>query len=83
MSVEVADNMRDGWQVWLDWHKTTFPDNNVETQALQADRGSYLGYVRVVGRRQSGVKLADPILSLPEQYTKKPLLRPELEGRLE
>jgi hypothetical protein len=28
-----------------------------------------------VGRRQSGVKLADQIESLPTQYTKKPLLR--------
>jgi hypothetical protein len=45
--------------------------------ALLADRGSYLGYVRLVGRRQGQAKLTDHIVSLPAQYTKKPLLRSE------
>jgi len=77
MNIEVADTMPDGWQVWLDWHRAAAPDNEVEIKALEADRGSYLGYVRVVGRRQGQVKLADDIVSLPAQYTKKPLLRSE------
>jgi hypothetical protein len=51
------------------------PDNEAEINALKADRGSTLGYIRMVGRRKAGVELADPILSVPAQYTKKPLLR--------
>jgi ubiquinone/menaquinone biosynthesis C-methylase UbiE len=77
MKVELADTMPDGWQVWLDWHRATAPDNAAEIQALEADRGSYLGYVRVVGRRQEQISLAEPIVSLPAQYVKKPLLRGE------
>ncbi len=80
VAIETADTMPDGWQVWLDWHTTGFPDNTTEIQALEADRGQYLGYVRVVGRRRGEVKLEeycwpDPLRSVPVQYTKKPLLR--------
>ncbi len=80
LDVQVADTMPDGWQVWLDWHKTGFPDNRTEIQALEADAGRYLGYVRVVGRRREQVKLQeycwpDPLRSLPVEYAKKPLLR--------
>jgi hypothetical protein len=49
----------------------------VEIKALEVDRGDSLGYVRVVGRRQAEAKLADHVVSLPAQYTKKPLLRNE------
>jgi hypothetical protein len=66
--------MPDGWQVWLDWHRTGFPDNHPEIRALEADRGRYLGYVRLAGRR-SQTKLAEHIVSVPTQYTKKPFLR--------
>ena len=83
VEVEVADSMPDGCQVWLDWHKVTFPENAVEIGALEADRGRYLGYVRLVGRRQEGVKLSQPIVSLPEEYTKQPLLCAGSEGHLE
>jgi hypothetical protein len=51
------------------------PDNEPEISALEADRGGYLGYVRLVGRRNDRTKLAELITSLPEHYTKKPLLR--------
>ena len=77
MDIELADTMPEGWQLWLDWHRLVAPDNAVEIKALEADRGSYLGYVRIVGRRQGQAKLADHIESLPAQYTKKPLLRSE------
>ncbi len=53
------------------------PDNETEIKALEADGGSWLGYVRVVGRRNSKVKLSDPIACIPPQYVKKPLLRRE------
>jgi cyclopropane fatty-acyl-phospholipid synthase-like methyltransferase len=75
LDIEVSDSMQNGWQTWLDWHKVVAPHNQVEIKALEADRGRYLGYVRLVGRRQGLVQLADHIESLPTQYTKTPLLR--------
>jgi len=75
MDIELADTMPDGWQLWLDWHRAVAPDNEVEIKAIEADRGSYLGYVRVVGRRQGQAKLEDPIVFIPTEYTKSPLLR--------
>jgi SAM-dependent methyltransferase len=77
MDIEVSDTMPDGWQLWLEWHRTVAPDNEVEIKALEADRGSFLGYVRVVGRRRADVKLPDHIVSVPTHYTRKPLLRTE------
>jgi len=74
MEIELADTMPEGWQLWLDWHRAICPDNTTEIKALEADRGRYLGYVRLVGHRGEA-KLDEPILSLPAQYTKKPLLR--------
>ncbi|HXW55446.1 MAG TPA: class I SAM-dependent methyltransferase [Candidatus Cybelea sp.] len=75
LDVHVCDTMPDGWRVWLDWHKEIAPDNRTEIKAIQADRGRYIGYVRVVGHRNANVALADRIESIPTQYTKKPLLR--------
>ena len=77
MEIELADTMPDGWQLWLNWHNVVAPDNEVEIKAIEADRGAYLGYVRLVGRRRGETKLEDQIVSLPEHYTKKPLLRSE------
>jgi len=77
MDIELADTMPDGWQLWLDWHRVVAPDNEAEIKALEADRGSYLGWVRLVGRRRGQTKLLDQNVSLPMQYTKKPLLRSE------
>jgi len=80
LDVEVADNMPDGYQYWLEWQRAVAPDNAVEINAVEADGGRHLTYVRVVGRRRSGVKLEeycwpDTLRSIPPQYTKKPLLR--------
>jgi SAM-dependent methyltransferase len=77
LAIEVADTLPDGWRLWLDWHKLVAPDNEPEITALEADRGAYLGYVRLVGSRQGQTVLPDHIVSLPAQYTKQPLLRPE------
>ena len=74
LEITLADTMPDGWQLWLDWQKVIAPDNAAEFQALEADRGNYLGYVRVVGRR-TALQLEEQILSVPPQYNKKPLLR--------
>jgi SAM-dependent methyltransferase len=75
IDVEVADAMEDGWQRWLDWHRAIAPDNRDEINALEIDRGRYMGYVRVVGRRREDAQLQDPIVSLPAEYKKAPLLR--------
>jgi cyclopropane fatty-acyl-phospholipid synthase-like methyltransferase len=80
VDIEVADTMPDGWKYWLEWQHAVAPDNATEIAALEADRGQYLGYVRLVGRRRAGVKLEeycwpDTMRSFPARYTKKPLLR--------
>jgi SAM-dependent methyltransferase len=75
MEIELADNMPDGWQRWLDWHNVIAPENRAEIEALENDRGRNLGYVRVVGQRRGQVKLEEPIVSMPAQYKKAPLLR--------
>jgi SAM-dependent methyltransferase len=75
LDVAIADTMPDGWKFWLNWHKAVAPDNAVEIQALEADRGENLGYVRAIGHRRAGIKLDAPIVSFPEHYEKKPLLR--------
>jgi len=75
LTIEVADAMTDGWQRWLDWHRAVNPDNEVEIKALEADEGSYLGYVRAVGRRNGDVELGEQINSIPENYISKTLLR--------
>ena len=77
MNIELADTLPDGWQLWLDWHRTICPDNTVEIQTLEADRGNHLGYVRLVGRRDASVQLPDPVVTLSMQYSKQPLLRNE------
>jgi len=80
VDISVADTMPHGWQVWLDWHRAACPDNATEIKAIEADRGQNIGYIRVVGRRQGGIKLEDyawpdALRSFPMEYTKKPLLR--------
>ena len=75
VELDVADTMVDGWKYWLEWPKQVAPDNTVEIEALAADQGRTLGYIRMVGRRRETAVLSDPIVSLPAQYTKRPLLR--------
>src|SRR4051794_38664131 len=75
LEIDVADTMPDGWQRWLEWIRAVAPENKVEIQALEADRGRHLGYVRLVGRRHGAAQLAEHVVSVPTQYTKKPLLR--------
>jgi SAM-dependent methyltransferase len=70
-----ADLMPDGCGVWLEWHKVIAPGNAAEIQALEADGGRYLGYVRVTARRRPDARLDEPVTSVPTEYTKKPLLR--------
>ncbi|MEX2138183.1 MAG: class I SAM-dependent methyltransferase [Pirellulales bacterium] len=75
VAVDLADTMPDGWQRWLDWLKAVAPENTTEIKTIEADRGRHMGYVRVVGRRLPDATLEEPIVSVPMEYTKKPLLR--------
>ncbi len=75
LEVTTADTMPDGWRLWMDWHRVIAPDNAAEIQALDSDRGAYLGYVRVVGRRLADVHLEEPIVSVATTYVHKPLLK--------
>jgi SAM-dependent methyltransferase len=71
----VADTLPDGWRFWWDWIKLVAPANVKEIRALQADAGRHFGYVRVVGCRRAEVQLFDPLMTIPAEYAKKPLLR--------
>lgn len=75
VDVEVADSMADGWERWIDWQRIVSPSNETELATVAADRGRYLGYVRVVGRLRADARLEEPILSIPTQYEEVPLLR--------
>ena len=74
VDVLIADTMADGWQLWLQWHRTIAPNNLIEINAVQSDSGTHLGYQRVVGRRLPNVHLDEPIVSLPSSFCQKPLL---------
>jgi cyclopropane fatty-acyl-phospholipid synthase-like methyltransferase len=75
VSVELADALPDGWRYWLAWQRTVSPNNSTEIQAVEADGGRWLGYVRTVGRRRPEVTLEEPIISVPSTYARQPLLR--------
>ncbi|MDP1796271.1 MAG: methyltransferase domain-containing protein [Planctomycetaceae bacterium] len=75
VTVEVADDMPDGWQAWLDWQRVSCPENTVELQAIEADRGRTMGYVRAIARLKSAARLEAPITSINMEYTRQPLLR--------
>ncbi|MDG3004005.1 SAM-dependent methyltransferase [Paludisphaera mucosa] len=75
VDVATADALPEGWRRWLDWLGLVAPENVTEVQAIEADAGDYLGYVRVAGRRRAEAQPSEPITSVPTQYEKKPLLR--------
>ena len=75
LDIELADTLPEGWQLWRDWHKFIAPDNEAEINALEADAGQYLGYVRLVGHRRAEAELGEVMTSVPTQYAMKPLLR--------
>jgi SAM-dependent methyltransferase len=80
VDISAADTMPDGWRVWLDWHRAVAPDNHTEINALEADQGEYIGYIRVVGRRRPEVKFEEyawpaTMKCSPCEHNRKPLLR--------
>lgn len=85
VEIELADTLPNGWKFWLDWHHVVAPDNATEIQAIEADHGQFLGYVRVLGRRRADVKLEeycwpDTLRTMvPRHYTQLPLLRSDAD----
>jgi hypothetical protein len=64
--------------VWsVDLWPGVAPDNTVEIEALTADRGRYLGYVRALGRRRPDVAPDEPIMSIPVEYEHHPVTADE------
>ena len=74
LGVERADALPDGWRLWLDWQRAVAPGNAPEIEALEADAGRLLTYVRAVGRRTE-LELDEPIVSIPPRYERQRLLR--------
>ena len=75
VDVERADTLPDGWKMWADWQRLIAPTNTAEIEAVEADAGRWLGYVRAVARRRPGVVLDDLVVSMPPQFSPQPLLR--------
>jgi SAM-dependent methyltransferase len=71
---EVADVLPGGWRFWRDWHVAVAPENQAEIQALEADQGRHLGYLRVIARRRE-VPIEEPLMSIPLRYAKHRMLR--------
>lgn len=75
LDIEFADTLEGGWRFWLESLRTVAPENQIEISALEADGGRHVGYVRVVGRRNTSAQVFDPVISIPPSYKKEPLLR--------
>lgn len=75
VTVELADDMPEGWQAWLDWQRVICPENTVEIQAVEADAGHTIGYVRAIARLLPNARIEPPITRVPTEYTPHTLLR--------
>jgi SAM-dependent methyltransferase len=80
-----AGDMPDGWQLWVEWAAATDAASWYR-DTLKADRGRYLGYVGLVGRRVPGVQLAEhawpsTLSSWESRYVPCTLLRLEADAR--
>lgn len=58
-----------------EWQRAVAPDNRAEIEMLDLDRGATLTYMRAVGRRRTGIVLDEPLVSVPRDYVRYPLLR--------
>lgn len=77
VDVSAADTLPEGWRFWRDWLMLISPANTQEISTIETDAGRFIGYVRVVARRRSDIRLFDPLMSFPADYTRQPLLRDE------
>ena len=76
VDVEVADSMPDASAIWTHWQRKNSPDNTAEINAVEADAGRYLTYIRMIGRRNASVELQpycwpDSSFTLPHAYERK------------
>lgn len=57
VDIQQVDSIREGWKHWLQFEQTKAAaganSHDDEISALSADRGRYLGFVRMVARRKS------------------------------
>ena len=74
VAVESHDTLPDGWRFWREWQLAVAPANRVEIEAVEADAGRHLAYVRAVGRRLD-LPIDEPTTSVRMDYVKAPLLR--------
>ena len=58
-----------------EWLEVIAPENVTEIRGLDADAGRYSGYLHIVAQRRDDAALPEPIVSVPTQYTTRPLLR--------
>jgi cyclopropane fatty-acyl-phospholipid synthase-like methyltransferase len=65
IDVKIADDMPNGWKHWLQWQQTICPENRVELEAVAADQGRSLGYIRCVGSLRPNASFEQPIPSVP------------------
>ena len=60
VNIEAADTLPDGWRHWLQFERAKLAAHcnrhTDEVPALEADQGRYLGFVRLVARRQQARK---------------------------
>jgi hypothetical protein len=53
-----VDVLPDGWKLWLQWKKARAivegenPSLTSDIQVLEADRGRYMGFIRMVARKK-------------------------------
>lgn len=59
VDIHTADDLRDGWKLWVDWQRQLAPDDTAEIAAIEADAGRNLTYVRLIAHRRPGVELAE------------------------
>ncbi len=84
VAIELAETMPEAWRLWRDWLLTAHPENPSERSAVEADQGRYLGWFRLIGRRNAEARLEDycwPATFQPfsGSYEPRPLLK-EAEG---
>ncbi|WP_216915430.1 SAM-dependent methyltransferase [Nocardia noduli] len=82
VDIERADTMPEGWTFWRDWQREVSPNNTVEIDAITADAGRHLGYVRAIARRRPEVVLDEPITTIPTHYERHPVFRSDPVDRL-
>lgn len=78
VTIEVADRMPNATEIWTHWQRQNTSDNTAEIDAVEADAGRYLTYIRMTARRNTGVELQsycwpDGSFTLPHAYEPKEL----------